>query len=224
MKVCEACPTPVRGRHARFCPSCRWKRRRKPCTYVWTPKHDQVLRDRYDSRIKGRAVEIAQAWGWPDWVIKQRAAYLGLTHPPVDRKPWTKEEEQFLWLHAGSKHLNWIRKQLGRSLSSVALKLKRMRISYRWREGYTLRELELCFGTDHHVIERWVKEGKLRVRHRGTDRDHDAWCVSDDAVLRFIQDHPMSFRLDKVDQFWFMDLIADGGVVKKALAAIKEAS
>jgi len=29
----------------------------------------------------------------------------------------------------------------------------------------------------------------------------------------------MSFRLDKVDQFWFMDLILDGGLVKKALAA-----
>jgi hypothetical protein len=57
------------------------------------------------------------------------------------------------------------------------------------------------------------------VRRRGTNRPRDAWAVSDADLLRFIQDHPLTFRLDKVDQVWFLDLITNGGLIRRALAA-----
>jgi transposase len=113
---------------------------------------------------------------------------------------------------------HWIAKQLRRSHTSVVLKLKRMKISRRFREGYTIRELELCFGTDHHVIERWVREGRLTIQKRGTERERDAWMVNDEQILAFVRDHPLAFRLDKVEQTWFMDLITSGGLIRKAIA------
>jgi hypothetical protein len=230
VKPCADCGKPFEGTApARYCPECRWKHRgRYPVKYIWTPERDQVLLDRYDSRVKGRAAEIAAALGWPAWVVRKQASRLGLAHPwPADRRDWTPKEERFLLHHAGSRHVHWMAKQLGRSETSVILKLKRMKISRRWREGYTLRELELCFGCDHHGIERWIRQGWLTGRRRGTRRQGpggrgngpaDPWVFSDAAILEFIQQHPMEFRLDKVDQFWFLDLVFDGGLVTRALA------
>jgi len=183
------------------------------------------VRERYNGKIKHRAREIAQDLGWPTWVIKKRAQQLGLCYP-VDRKNWTEKETRFLWNHAGRRTLHWIAKQLGRSETSTVLKLKRMKISRRFREGYTLRSLELCFGCDHHAIDRWIRDGWLKGRRRGTRRNGnggrgqgpaDPWVFSDEAILRFIKEHSMAFRLDKVDQFWFMDLVLGGRLVERAL-------
>ena len=228
-KRCEDCPrTFIGGPPARWCPDCRWKHRGrgagKPKKYVWTPERDQILRDRYDGKIKGRAAEIAAGLGWPTWCIKKRAACLGLCYP-VDRKDWTPKEQRFLWEHAGRRLTHWMAKRLRRSEASVVLKLKRMKISNRFREGYTLQELELCFGCDHNQIDRWIRAGWLRGRRRGTRRragpqargPHDPWVFSDAALLAFIQAYPTAFRLDKVDQLWFMDLLLDGGLVARAL-------
>jgi hypothetical protein len=185
--------------------------------YAWTPERDQVLRERYDGRTRGAIAVLAQSIGWPGWVIKKRAAALGLTHA-VDRKDWTPEETAFLWEHGGSRTSHWIAKQLGRSETSVVMRFKRLRISRRVRAGYTLRELTLCFGTDHHVIERWVREGKLAQRVRDERGDRKTWYVTDADLLTFVRDYPLTFRLDKCDQTWFMDLITSGGLIRKALA------
>jgi hypothetical protein len=215
---CRDCPTPIRRPHARYCDACRWRHRGKPPRYDWTAERDQCLRARYDGRVKGRAAEVARSLGWPTWAIKKRAAQLGLCYP-ADRRDWTTEETRYLAEQAGSRTTHWLAQRLQRSEASVVLKLKRMRMSRRYREGYTLRELELCFGVDHHAIERLVREGKLQVRRRGTRRARDAWCVRDSDLVTFVRDHPTAFRLDRCDQVWFLDLITSGGLIRQALAA-----
>jgi len=232
-KPCQDCGKPfVGGPPARYGPCCRWKHRGRVKKYSWTPERDQLLRDRYDSRIRNRAGEIAVELGWPGWAVKRRAQELGLSVSwPADRRDWTQEEEGFLLEHAGSRHVNWMAKKLKRSLTSVVVKLKRMQISRRWREGYTLQELQLCFGTDHHVIDRWIREGKLVGRRRGTERNGtggrdggpaDAWVFTDEDLVTFIRNHPMAFELRKVDQLWFMDLLLAGGLIQRALEAARE--
>lgn len=218
---CKDCGKPFLAAHAVYCPACRWKHRgRKAKKYAWTPERDQLLRERYDGKVKGRAASIGECLGWPAWVIKKRAQELGLAHPwPADRRNWTRQEERFLVNHAGSRHLHWLAAQLKRSETSVVLKLKRMQISRRWREGYTLRDLELCFGCDHHAIDRWIRKGWLQGHRRGTrrtgpgGRGHgpaDAWYFTDDDLLSFVRAYPAEFRLDKVDQPWFLDLVLGG--------------
>ena len=225
-KPCQNCRRPFRGGPpARYCPACRWKHRGRTSTkYVWTPERDQLLRERYDGKVKGRAASIAAGLGWPPWQIKRRAAQLGLCYP-ADRRDWTAQEERFLWQHAGRRHLHWMATQLGRSETSVVLKLKRMQISRAWREGYTLRDLELCFGCDHHPIDRWIRQGWLQGRRRGTRRTGsggrgngpaDAWYFTDEDLVRFVRSYPAAFRLDKVDQHWFLDLVLNGSQTKAA--------
>ena len=224
-RTCEGCGRDyLCGRHSRWGPCCRWRHRgRKPKKYIWTPERDAYLKARYDGRVKFRAADVAAKLEWPTWQIKKRAAALGLCYP-ADRRDWTKKEEGFLRWHAGTRTDHWMSKQLRRSLAAVVMKLKHMRISRLVRKGYTLRDLELCFGIDHHGIERWVKEGKLQIRKRHTKRPRDTWYVTEQQILTFLQHHPMAFRLDKVDQRWFMDLVLDGGLIRQALASAKAAN
>jgi hypothetical protein len=195
--------------------------------YDWTAERDAVLKAKYDGKIHGRAAEIGRELGYPTWRVKKRAAELGLCYASV-RTPWTKQEVAFLLEHAGSRTVQWMVKRLpGRTLTMVVLKLKRLRISRRWREGYTVRDLEECFGVDHHSLDRWIREGKLVGRRRGTDRKGpggrpngggagpgDPWVFTDANCVRFIREHPTTFRLDKVDQVWFLDLVIGGGLLR----------
>lgn len=217
-RTCADCPARFRVKRrdspSRRCARCRWKlgrggwgRTRAP-KYPNTPASDALIRDRYDGKRYGRAAEIAKALGWPCWAVKRRAQVLGLTHPwPKDRKDWTEAEIKFLLEWTGSRYVGWIAKKLGRSITSCALRLKRLKISRRVREGYTLRALELCFGIDHHGIERWVREGRLRMERGIPAGPNHRWKVSEAAVFEFIWNHPTAFRLDKVDQPWFMGLM-----------------
>lgn len=191
--------------------------------YVWTDALNLTLRQQYNGTIKGRARELATHIGFPVWEIKRRAAHLGLTYSQ-DRRPWTKEEEQFVEEHAGSWMRERMAKKLKRSLASVIMKCKHMKLRTRFRDGYTLRELEEAFGQDHHTIERWVKDGKLKVRYRGTNRDRDAWNVSERAILDFITNYPMTFRIQCVDQLWLLDLLLGGAIIKRALATAQRAT
>lgn len=229
-KRCRDCKATFEGRTAQRCRAClnlqhadrltqRWAG--VPKKYPWTPEKDQYVRERYDSRIKGRAQQIADRLAWPKWVITKRAAELGVSHPFKPDRRWTNAERAVLETWAGKKPVQYIKKQLpNRTLTAVVLKLKRLDLSRRVREGYTLRELEQCFGVDHHSIDRWIREGKLCGKRRGTARQGtggrplgigagpaDAWQFTDGDVRRFVQAHPMAFRLDKVDQLWFLGLV-----------------
>lgn len=230
-RPCEDCGRPfTAGKYARWGLCCRWKHRGKPALYVWTPERDQVLRERYDNRVKGRATELARMIGWPKWAITKRAQRLGLAHA-IDRRAWTEADTAFLWEHAGHRTSVWIARELKRSEASVVMKCKHMQIRLGRREGYSLRELELCFGVGHRTIERWVADGKLysgthgpggiRRRYRnGAQRD--PWRVTDADLLRFIGEYPLTFELRRVDQVWFLDLILAGGLIRKALAFERE--
>lgn len=233
-RVCEDCGKKYQAATGHWGPECRWKHRgRVAKKYVWTSERDAVLKDKYDGRKKGRAQELARMIGWPKWVITRRAQVLGLCYPAI-RQDWLPVEEAFLMEHAGSRTVHWMAQKLKRGMTSVALKLKRMKISAAWREGYTLRELELCFGIDHHGIDKWIRAGQLVGRRRGTNRKGnegrplgigegpaDPWYFTDADLVRFITEHPLAFRLDKVDQVWFMDLLTAGGIMKRALEAVK---
>jgi hypothetical protein len=148
--------------------------------------------------------------GLPRWYIKRRAARLGLTMH-FDRKPWTSAEVDLLERLVGSVSTARIAKRLGRPENSVVTKLKRMSTSRRVRSGYTMRELEICLGEDHHKIQRWIAAGWLRDNLQGTHRHDgngkDIHRIREKDILNFVRNHPQEFNLGKVDQTWFLDLV-----------------
>lgn len=148
--------------------------------------------------------------GLPRWYIKRQAARLGLTMH-MDRKPWTRAELDVLRDLVGRVSVASIAKRLHRPVSSVTNKLKRLQNSRRVRDDYTMRDLELCLGEDHHKIFRWIKNGWLPDRLQGTHRHNgngrDIHRIRERDVLNFITDHSQELNLGKVDQARFLDLL-----------------
>jgi len=205
-KTCEDCGGTFKGgAYARFCPDCRPLRRQsKRRKYKLTEPIKRLLRERYDSRVRGRVQELAAEIDWPDWAVKKAASKLGLAHPwPKDRRKWTADEVAFLDRWAGLRGVDWLARKLGRGKTSVTLKLRRLRISRRAADGYSQTLAAECFGVDVHTLGAWIARGLLRLRESDGRIDGEE-------ILRFVREHRSTYRLDKVDQEWFLGLLLDG--------------
>jgi hypothetical protein len=193
-----------------------WGAKRPPGTtrkYTWRPEYDAYLRAQYFGglnrrfRVLNRMIRLT---GLPRWYIKRQAARLGLTMH-MDRKPWTRAELDVLDDLVGRVSAATIAKRLHRPVSSVTNKFKRLQISRRVREGYTMRDLELCLGEDHRKIAGWIKRGWLQDRLQGTRRHdgngRDIHRIREIDILNFIRSHPQEICLGKIDQTWFLDMV-----------------
>jgi len=154
--------------------------------------------------------ELTRQTGFPRWFIKRQARRLGLTMHQ-DRRPWTAQELGSLDMLLGKVSAATIAKRLGRTETSVVMKIKTLGHSRLITEGYTMRDLEDCLGEDHHKIQRWIANGWLRDRRQGTKRHdgngHDIHRFRESDILKFLKEHPMEFSLGKVDQTWFLDMV-----------------
>jgi hypothetical protein len=199
---------------AKYCLKCRAERRRHArVKYTWLPEHDAYLKAHYFGGLNRRfqiLTRMVRETGLPRWFIKRQAARLGLTMK-MERRPWTQAELDRLENLVGRVSSATIAKRLRRPESSVVNKLKRLGTSRRVRDGYTMRELELCLGEDHHKIAGWIKNGWLQDRLQGTHRHNgngnDIHRIREQDVLDFIRNHPQEINLGKVDQTWFLDLV-----------------
>jgi hypothetical protein len=181
--------------------------------YTWRPEYDAYLKAQYFGglnrrfRVLNRMIRLT---GLPRWYIKRQAARLGLTMK-MDRRSWTQAELDHLENLVGRVSSATIAKRLHRPESSIVNKLKRLGTSRRVRDGYTMRELELCLGEDHHKIAGWIKNGWLQDRLQGTHRHNgngkDIHRIREQDILDFIRNHPQEINLGKVDQTWFLDLV-----------------
>lgn len=198
---------------AKFCLRCRSeRRRRKRLKYLWLPEHDAYMRAHYHGGLhqRGRVIkELVRQTGFPRWYIKRQAQRLGLTMHP-DRRSWTLDEMETLDKLLGKVSAATIAKRLERTETSVVMKIKALGHSRRQTEGYTIRDLELCLGEDHHKIEKWIANNWLRDGFQGTRRHngngHDNHRFSEKEILNFIKARPLEINLGKVDQVWFLDL------------------
>jgi len=199
---------------ARFCLKCRsGRRRRHNLKYRWLPQHEAYMRAHYHGGLHQRGSvikEMARQTGFPKWFIKRQARRLGLTMHQ-DRRPWMAPELETLERLLGKVSAATIAKRLGRTETSVVMKIKTLGHSRRITEGYTMRDLEDCFGEDHHKIQRWIANGWLRDRRQGTNRHdgngHDIHRFRERDILKFLKEHPMEISLGKVDQTWFLDMV-----------------
>jgi hypothetical protein len=176
--------------------------------WFWNDIADGLLRRMYDPTVKGRSQEIAAQLRVPRWAINRRAAALGLSRPK-DR-PWSVEDEADLEANFHHVSVKTLARTLGRSSTAVKLKAKRLGLR-KYDEGYTALSLAEALGVDPHWVLARIRSGKLRASRRHTERTAeqggDSWLITDEAVVKFIRDHPYDIDLRKVDSLWFMDLI-----------------
>lgn len=180
-------------------------------SHIWTPAADDFIRAWYDVSIKERSKEIANALRVPRWRIIRRAQVLGLSRPK--ERPWNVDEVQYLEAYYHRTAVRTVAKHLGRSVTAVRLKAKRL--GYRkYAEGYTVSSLAAALGVEAHWVQRRIKDGQIAAARRHTERTArqggDALLITERAVLGFIRDHTYEIDLRKVDHLWFLDTIREG--------------
>ena len=210
-KYCGRCSPLFRGRAI-------WERRRK---YLWTPPLDQIVRDTYVAGRKGAAQTLAVRFGWPKWAITHRVSALGLAR--TKELNWTPDEDAVLEEWAGVRSAHWMKQQPGlrhRTETAIVVRLKRLHISRRIQhDGLTMGQFEQALGVDHRQIAAWVRSGRLLSTRVKTDRlpqqcgDPYVFAAAD--ITAFVLENPSLFRLDRVDQLWFMGLMREASGVAR---------
>jgi len=225
--VCEVCG--VRGSALRqdgpprFCSKrCRnlgmvgqHTKRRK---YVITPEMHERIRRVYQSGTgRGQVRDLARRLGLPRWKIGRYAIRQGWIATQASQPDWSEEELAILEHHA---HLcpEYIQKRLARSgyhRSSMAIVLKRKRMRFGSNlKGQSATSLAECFGVDMKVVQRWLLQGWLTAKRRGTKRTArqggDMWFIKEPAVRRFIVNHVDVIDFRKVDKYWLVDVLTGG--------------
>jgi hypothetical protein len=188
-----------------------------------TPEIDAAIREGYRRLVElkdGRALtRVARKTGWPKHRITKRGAELGLAR--VKEAPWSIEE--IAVLRANTQYgYELIRKRLAsagfaRSRTAILLKRKRMGLVGAG-DGYSATALAKLFGIDGHGVTDWITRGWLPAEKRGTDRTErqggDTWWIRKADVKAFVMGHPDEVDLRKVEKWWFLELITDGGIYR----------
>jgi hypothetical protein len=179
--------------------------------YVSDPWRDSQIKSAYDRGIRrGELRKVATTIGWPTWAVRRRARELGVSHTR-SVGPWSAPEIQIL---EGAANLSGdsIQRRLAaagftRSLGDIARELRHG--SYRDDTGYTMSGLAALFGVDLSVVRGWIEKKWLRAA-----RNADTWHIRDSDIRRFVADHPLAFRLGRVDQLWILHIIFDGRICR----------
>src|SRR5580704_4684742 len=153
----------------------REKERAKSATPVdWSESAIEILRDGYRSggRKKTEAIKSVRALypGLAGHVVSRFARSQGFLDGKqadkrkADRRPWTTEEEQELFVRAGYEPVKAIAEKLKRSEQSVRSRLKGQAISARVTDGWSLQRIQQTLHISHRRLQRLIGSGFLRVR------------------------------------------------------------
>jgi DNA-binding transcriptional regulator YiaG len=169
--------------------------------YFWTEEMDRLIRGvytaGYGTRERGRyARQLAVRFQFPFYAVKMRAQQLGLTHDT--RKPWSREEIEFLEDSAGVLSSKQIAKKLHRGVISVQSKMEELKISRRIVDGLASEDLASIFGVTHQTVTKWERSNWL-FRSNGR--------FQEESVRQFIRAHPEQYDLRRVDQQLFKALL-----------------
>lgn len=140
----------------------------------WSESAIEILRDGYRSggRKKTEAIKTVRALypGLAGYLVSRFARSQGWldgeqeSKRKDDRRPWTREEEQELFVRAGYEPVRAIAQRLKRSEQSVRFRLKGRAISARVTDGWSLRRIQQTLHISHRRLQRLIGSGLLRVR------------------------------------------------------------
>jgi hypothetical protein len=154
----------------------REKERSKGATPIdWSESAIEILRDGYRSggRKKTEAIKTVRTLypGLAGYVVSRFARSQGWVDSEQtdkrkgDRRPWTRKEEQELFVRAGYEPVKVIAEKLKRSEQSVRFRLKGRAISARVTDGWSLRRIQQTLHISHRRLQRLIGSGLLRVRN-----------------------------------------------------------
>lgn len=119
------------------------------------------------------------------------------------RKYWTDDEISFLEEKTGVMKITTIAEKLGRSVSSVELKMKRLGISdTKLQTGMlTLNELAGIINVDNHTVYRWSKKHGLKVLKKITSKKQYYHLVDINDFWKWAEKNKEKINFSKIEPF-----------------------
>lgn len=172
--------------------------------YHFTDATDKAIRVAYSDAtsrkdFSKRVEAICEVHGWPRHVIYFRAQTLGLTNG--FRNPWSAKDIGYLKLHAGTKSLDRIAQELGRSYESTKAQASALRLKTKVWTGYSLRDVCELFSIHRRKLWDWSKLGWLTVDAEGR--------YTHAALQRFLRDHMDVIDLRRIEPNWLKETLRE---------------
>jgi hypothetical protein len=152
----------------------------------------------------------------PRWAVYQRALQIVVVTSSHQKKKWEDEEIKILKKNARYEPQT-IKKRLEaagfqRSISSIVLKRKRMRLLV------NLKGMSACLcaeflGIDLHRVLDFIKSGLLKAEIIRQDREGKAnYYIRGKNLRSVIMNNPDLIDLRKIEKYYFIELLANGTV------------
>lgn len=191
------------------------KRHPSRLKHAWTEAEDAVLRR---DILPERAERVSQAkrLGVTLYQLEHRAQRLGLLkQTDYAKRMWTVAEDDYLRDHVERLSPNKMRKHLGRSMNAVVVRLKRLGLSRRNRDGwYTKMEACAVLGKDHKWLQARIDSGALKATYHHGQRPAQGgmrqWHIAANDLRAFILGHCEELNGSNVDMVSLVDLLCGG--------------
>jgi hypothetical protein len=170
--------------------------------YHFTAELHEALRRAYWGRRDhlARALRaLERRSGWPRHVFRDEAIRLGLTDP-ARRRGWAEDELETLRECLGSTSVRAIARRLRRSICGIQMQAKRLRLSRRMREGYSVADLSEAMRVGEHQVRGWVRRGLFGRLGHGER-------ASAEAVSRFLRTYCHEYDFRRVDPDWYKSMV-----------------
>jgi hypothetical protein len=186
--------------------------------YTFTPEMDKEIMYTYSINTDGkpRLSNLARKFRMPRWAVYQRALKIGAVQSCHQKRPWGDEEIRILEKYARYEPLT-IKKRLaeagyGRSMASIVLKRKRMRLLSNL-DGMSASLCAEFLGVDLHWVLNYIRQGLLKAEIIRQDSEGKAnYYIREKDLRKFIVDNPDLVDLRKVEKYYFIELVANGAV------------
>lgn len=171
--------------------------------HKWTDEDREYVRVHYRGDNKS-AEEIAQVIGCTFNAVKGQVQNLGVQKNTDYRKEWTHAEEKQLRELVQTHSVRQISHIMHRGIGSLTNKIKRLRLSRRYRTGwYTKQEVCEILGVDHKWVQRRIDRRNLKARFhdgvRPNSKGMRRWHIDAIDLANFIRRHARELNQRNID-------------------------
>ena len=154
---------------------------------------------------------LADKLGVTKYAVAGVVSKMGLAK--ITQQTWTPDEVERLRQLTEEYSINKVAKMMGRSLNSVTVKAKKLRISRRDHSGW-FTKTEVCeiLGKDHKWVQRRIDDGSLSAswhyNQQPKKTGQAAWHIKKADLKAFLRRYPDELNGRNVDLVAVVDILA----------------
>jgi len=139
----------------------------------WTPQEIEVLTQYFSSQRGTMSKLVLLLPRRSPQAIRNKANKMGLSTRPQPRKPWMKNEDEWLMENVERLSFRELCAHLHRGENSIKNRMRELRLTKSYRDGwFTMHDVAEVLGSSRKRVLKLIEDGKLKARRRATGADY----------------------------------------------------